>query len=374
MVDLEQLRVLRRPGPAVTTLLAVAVVAVSVIEMSSSLRPFGFSLAAALTNGMQTGGVYALIALGVAIVYRSTRVINFAQGELGTIPAFLVMSILIVVQPGIGFDQELNSSTVNKGWFIGAVLIAVVFGAILAMAINLLVVQRLAEASPVTSLVSTAGITVLFASLEVLVFDARVRTFPRLIEGAPGGFSIGPLCLSQRTTDGVCDTSQSLAIVNEVVPWNTILIFALLIIVSVTLAAFFRSPPGVALLAAAQEPLAAELYGVSPRAMSTLAWGFAGAFGALAGVLGAGVFSQIRPGLMTSDFLVPGLVAAVLGGITSMPGAVAGGLIVGLLASLANAAVLELDWTVPNPPQVAIFVALLLVLLFRPRGLLGKDA
>jgi branched-chain amino acid transport system permease protein len=130
------------------------------------------------------------------------------------------------------------------------------------------------------------------------------------------------------------------------------------------------------MLASAQEPFAASLSGVSPRAMSRLAWALAGGLGVLAGVLGAGVFERITPGMVTTTFMVPAFTAAVLGGLTSMAGAVVGGLLLGLTVSFANALVLNYGWTatVPGPPFIATFVVLLLVLYLRPQGLLGKGA
>ena len=356
------------------SLLGIVAVVIMLIEMSTSLRPLGFSLAAAATNGVQFGAVFSLIALGVALVYRSTRVINFAQGELGTVPALLVLWALL----GFDITGDLDLQQVNDLQLIGYAAAAIVVGALLGMLVNVAVVQRLKNATPVTSLVATAGLTLFLTSFELIIFEARARPFPRFISGAPSGFRIGPLCVSQldRETGQCLGGAGRLAVGGEVVPWNAVLVVLVLAGVSLALAAFFRSRAGVALLATAQEPFAAELYGVSPRAMSTLAWGAAGAFGALAGVLGAGVFTQITPGLMTATFLVPGLVGAVLGGLTSMVGAVVGGLIVGVIFALSNSVVLAmgLNSFIPGPPFMAVFLVLVVVLIVRPQGLFGKGA
>jgi branched-chain amino acid transport system permease protein len=354
-------------------LVGLAALVIILVELASTVRPFGFSLAATVTNGLQFGAVYSLVALGVALIYKSTKVINFAQGELGTVPAFLVLWVLL----GFNLESEIDPATVSNSTFLLATVGAVLFGALLAMAINVGIVQRLAQASAVTSLVATAGVALLLVSFESIFFKVRDRKFPRFIEGAPMGFEAGPFCFSQLDQSGACLGSDGrLALGGEVVPWNTFLVVGLLVVVSLALAAFFRSPAGIALLATSQEPTAAELYGISPLAMSSLAWGFAGAFAALAGVLGAGVFEAVRPGLMTSTFLIPGLVAAVLGGITSMVGAVVGGLVVGVVFSLSTSLVLELNLnsTIPGPPFLAVFVVLVIVLLVRPQGLLGKSS
>jgi branched-chain amino acid transport system permease protein len=108
--------------------------------------------------------------------------------------------------------------------------------------------------------------------------------------------------------------------------------------------------------------------------MRTMAWAIAGVLGALGGLLGAGVFATIAPGFMTSTFLIPALVGAVLGGLTSMVGAVSGGLLLGIIVAAANQMNRSFDLGIPGTPQAAAFVVLLLVLLLRPRGLFGQEA
>lgn len=315
---------------------------------------------AVLVNGLQVGAVYALVALGLALVYKATRVLNFAQGELGTVPAFFVFMVLV------GFDRGASIDTgVSKGKLVLASLAAVAIGALLAILINVLIVQRLKDASAVTSLVATAGVALLLTSAELIFFEAKARKFPRFIDGAP--------CFAS-DADGLCTNPLSLGGVT--VPWHTLIVIAVLAVAAGLLALFFRTPPGVALLATAQEPFAAELHGISVRGMSTLAWGTAGALAAIGGILGGGVFETVQPGLMTSTFLIPAFTAAVLGGITSMVGAVVGGLLLGVTVAFANSFVLSYDLTsvLPGPPQIATFLVLLLILLVRPRGLFGKEA
>jgi branched-chain amino acid transport system permease protein len=351
------------------SLVALVVVAVTLIELATTLRPLRISLTFTLANGIQVGAVYALVALGVALVYKATRVINFAQGVFGSMPALLALWVWL------GFDLSGTSARPGPLAFLTVALGAVIFGAALAVLINTVVIRRLADAAPVTSLVATTGVALLIIAVQAVTFEVKTRSFPRLIQDAPGGFAIGPFCFAERS-DGECLTEGSLAFGGLIVDWNTILILGVLAVVSISLALFFRSPMGIALLATAQEPYAAELYGVSPQAMSSLAWGIAGGFAALAGILGGGVFETVFPGYMTRDFLIPALVAAVLGGITSMVGAVLGALLVGVVFSLASQIVVTfgLTGTVPGSPQLAIFAVLVLTLALRPRGLFGKEA
>lgn len=293
-----------------------------------------------LVFGLQAGAIYALVALGIALVYKATGILNFAQGELGTLAAFGAFFVLAG-----GFDEAASSS---KGLLVLGTLVALAVGALLGVAVNAVVIRKLANASPVTSLVATAGVAVFLSSIELLVFEARARNFPRYIDG---GFRL------------------PIADVN--VPWHTIVILAVLAGVAALLAVFFRTAYGIALLATAEDPFAAELQGVPVARMRTIAWGAAGALGALGGLLGAGVFESLSPGLMTATFLIPAFTGAVLGGISSLVGSAVGGLIVGASVAFANQIVRTLDIDVPGPPQIAVLAVLLGVLVFRPKGLLG---
>lgn len=302
-------------------------------------------VAATLVNALGAGSIYALVALGIALVYRATRVLNFAQGEFGTTPAFLVVFILL----GGDLQGFIDPSQVSFLRLFVLTVLAVAVGAALAIAVNVVIIQRLADANPVTSLVATAGVALLLIGSQVVVFELQSRTFPRFLDG-------------------------SLRVVGTSIPLHTLVITAVLGVASVLLVALFRTRLGIALLATAQDAFAAELHGVSARAMSSLAWGLAGGLAALGGILGAGVFEGLTPGLMTSTFLIPAFTAAVLGGISSPAGAVVGGLLVGLVAAFANALTLAAELSIPNPPTLATFSILLLVLLVRPQGLLGKEA
>lgn len=354
-------------GRAITGGIALAFVVFSLV--------FDVKIVSALVNGMQLGSVFALVALGIALVYKATRVLNFAQGEVGTMGAWTVWLILV----GFEVSDLADATTAGLGTMIWATLVALVVGAVLAILINVLVVQRLAQASPVTSLVATAGVMVLLTAMQLVIFDAKGRPFPRYIDGAPRGIDIGPLCLAKpragvEVAEGAC--VGQLAVGGLIIPWHTFVVIIVLAAAAIALAIFFRTPPGIALLATAQDPFAAEIQGVSVRGMSTLAWGMAGALGAMGGVLGAGVFENLSPGLMTSTFLIPALIGAVLGGVTSMIGAVVGGLILGIAVAFMTETVLALDLTstLPGPPQIASITVLILALVFRPRGLFGKEA
>jgi len=297
-----------------------------------------------LVFGLQRGAIFGLVGLGLALVYKATRILNFAQGELGTVPAFVALMVMI------GFEAG-GDKAADRGLLLPATVLAVVVGAGLGVALYAIVIRPLGKVSPVTSLVATAGVALLLTTVEINVFEARARRFPRPVNG---GFR--------------------LVGTEVIVDWHTLVILAVLAGVALALAAFFRSAPGVALLATAEDPFAAELQGVPVERMRAMAWGAAGALGALAGVLGAGVFESLTPGFVTSTFMIPAFTGVVLGGITSMPGAVIGGFALGIVSQAAIQIVTTYNLDVPGPPQLAVLVVLLAVLLVRPKGLLGKAA
>lgn len=294
--------------------------------------------------GVSVGSIYALVALGLALVYKAQRVFNFAQGEFGTVAVFAAW--LAYTGPSDA-DSWLRGGLGLRptAALLVASLIGIVVGIALALATEVLVVRKLVDSAPVTTLVATAGVALLVVSLQIIVGEAQPRNLPKLVTGGPTFFGV-------------------------VVEWQSLLLVGVLAVVALLLALFFRTRTGTALLATAQEPFAAELYGISTRKMALITWAGAGALAAVGGLLAVGFFQTFTPGYVTAQYLVPAFTAAILGGITSMPGAVVGGLLLGVVQA-SSSALLPSTW--PGRPQIGVFVILLAVLLFFPRGLLGKE-
>lgn len=292
-------------------------------------------LVQALVNGIIFGAPYSLLALGLVLVYKGSRVFNFAQGEFGTVGAFMALLLQSHVP------------------LVVAVIVGVVAGAAMGLAVERVVVQPLFDAPKVTLLVATAAVALGAIALQLAIGDAEIRTLRPLVSG------------------------DAFVIANVPVLWQQLLIILALAFLALVLWLFFtRTDLGLAVLAASQEPTATNLVGISVRRISALVWGMAALLGAVAGVLVAPV-AQLTPGFGTSGLLIFGFVAAVVGGMTSLPGAVLGGLLVGMVQAFTALYVQDISWVsdqITSPELVALFIVLVGVLAVRPAGLLGKEA
>ncbi len=166
---------------------------------------------------------------------------------------------------------------------------------------------------------------------------------------------------------GEAFTSGGLRITNQ----GIVIVIALAILAALSALFFSRTKLGTAIIAVSQEPTATSLVGVSVNRVSALTWGLAGLLGGIGGILFAGNVGVLGPGALTGLALIPAFTAAVFGGITSLPGAFLGGVVIGIIQSLGGRNIPES--VVPSANQVVVFGILLLVLLVRPAGLLGKE-
>jgi branched-chain amino acid transport system permease protein len=285
----------------------------------------------ALVIGATTGSAYGLVALGLVLVYKSSGVFNFAQGEFGTV-ALYVLYLL---------DFETSY------WlaFLGALAAAVLMGFLTER----LVVLPLFTAPRVTLLVATAGVALLAIAVEVWFGSAQGKPIAKGFDRVDRVELLGVQISDQRL-------------------W----LIATLAVLAVALGLFFtRTNLGLAIIGASQEPVATELVGISVRRLSTFTWVLAALLGGLAALIAVPDSGSFGPGIMTSTFLIPAFTAAILGGMTSLPGAFVGGVIVGILESVATSAPIFED--IPGTKSTfVVFVVLLGVLIVRPQGLFGK--
>ncbi len=338
-----------------TKLLLYAIGAVAVIAVLAVWQ----DLLTVIAVGITPGAIYAMIGLGLALIYKASKVFNFAQGEFGTVPIFVSWLIL-----SAGAEDATGAvRDAGVGRLIIATLIALAAGVLLAMATYVLVVRRLQARGAVTTLVGTAGVALLVVQTEIIIGEASVRNFRKFVNGSP--------CFGSEVINDVEVCTSPLTIGAAVIEWQTLITLGVLVVTALGLAAFFRTQLGTALLATSQEPFAASLYGISTNTMNLVTWAAAGLLGAIGGLLAAGFTDTFTPGAITSAWLIGAFAGSILGGITSMPGAVVGGLLLGVIQSASNTW-LPSSW--PGRPQIGVFGVLLIVLLLRPRGLLGKEA
>jgi branched-chain amino acid transport system permease protein len=287
-----------------------------------------------LVIGVIAGAGYGLVALGLVLIYKSSGVFNFAQGEFGTVAVY-----------------ALYLAHINGVPYGLALIVGLVAALLMGLLTERLVVRPLFSAPRVTLLVATAGVALLAIGLELWIGEAYLRylapALPRLDRVALFGIRVS----DQR-----------------------LLILATLLALAVLLALFFsRTNLGLAVLAVSQEPVATELMGISVRRLSSFTWALAAVLGGIGGMLTAPLVGGFGPGYLTFNALIPGFTAAVLGGMTSLPGAFVGGVVVGVAQSLAVSAPI-LAAHIPGPGSVMVFVLLVTVLAIRPQGLLGKAA
>jgi branched-chain amino acid transport system permease protein len=290
-----------------------------------------------LTIGILQGAIYGLLAVGIVLVYKGVRVFNFAQGEFGTIAAFVTFAL---------FDE--------MGLPYGVAMVAgLVAAVVLGLLMERLVIRPLFDAPRVTMLVATVGFALFVIAVTVIVGKPEPRALSAIIGREP---------------------DDLIVFLGVAITYQHILVLVVLAALAGILALFFsRTNLGLAVLAVSQDPLATQIMGISVTNLSRFIWGFAALLGGIAGILQGGIPGfAITPGFMTTTTLVPAFTAAVLGGMTSLPGAFIGGLLVGAAQNVGTFYLQEIG--VPGASELTVFSLLLLVLMIRPRGLLGTEA
>jgi branched-chain amino acid transport system permease protein len=278
-----------------------------------------------ILSGIANGGIYASVALALVMIYQSTHLVNFAQGEMAMFSTFVALTLL---QAGLPYWATFIITLVVA--FAGGVLV------------ERIVLRPLGNAPVLSVVVVLIGLLVIFNSLAGWIFGYTVKNFPGMLPDK-GFYSSTYLTSDQVSVIGV--TLLELAAVF----------------------AFFRfTPLGLAMRAAAQNPVSARLVGIKVSWMLAFGWGLASAIGAVAGIMAAPILF-LDPNMMMGVLLY-GFAAALLGGIDNPWGAALGGPIVGVIENLVGA-------TEAIGPGLKLTVALaiiVVVLSIRPAGLFGR--
>jgi len=274
-------------------------------------------------NGISTGAVYAAVALALVLIWRATRIVNFAQGAMLMITTFIASAVIS-----------------KTGSYALGFVCALAAGLILGALTEVILIRRVESAPQLNAVIVTLGLYTLLVAVAGMIWGNSPRSFPAAF--SIRGYEVGGTRLLFSPNDT----------------------FTVLIVVAVAvgLALLFRATNlGLRMRAAAFSPEAARLLGVRVGHMFTLGWSLAAVAGALAGVL---IAPTVFLGPNSFDpILISGFVAAVLGGLDSPPGAVIGGLILGLALSYVSG----YEGSALQP--LAALVILVVVLMVRPSGL-----
>lgn len=280
-----------------------------------------------IVNGLIVGCIYGIFALGLTLVYKGSRVVNFAQGDFGMIGAYVLFELYAKHHLPVGVGVAAALAT------------AVALGVVT----ELLVIRHLAERPPVVAFVATLGVGGFLQLLAQDLFNPGLQYFPPLVRGA--GVRVAGLFISP----------------------SQILIVAVVVVVTIaTFVVYRRTSVGLEVRAVAQNPSGATLLGVNARAVSTVTWGVGGLLSGLAAIL---IAPLVTFQLFFMFFLLArALAAALLGGLTSLAGA----LIAGLVLGVAEAAITRYT-QIAGGVEIGVFVLVLALLVARPRGLFGAE-
>ena len=274
-------------------------------------------------NGISNGAIYAAVALALVLIWRATRIVNFAQGAMLMITTYIALAV-----------------TNKTGSYVLGFIVALASGLLLGALVERLLMRRVEDGPPLNSVIVALGLYTLLVAVAGMIWSDTPRPYPNAFSIL--GYKVGGTRLLFAPDD--------------------LFIVVVVILIAAALAALFRyTSLGLQMRAAAFKPEVARLLGVRVGRMFTYGWALAAMVGAIAGVL-------VAPSVYVAPnnfdpILITGFVAAVLGGLDSPPGAVIGALIVGLITSYVSG----YEGSALEP--LAAFVVLMLVLMVKPTGL-----
>lgn len=282
-----------------------------------------------LVNGISLGSVYALIALGYTMVYGIAKMLNFAHGDVIMIGAYVAFTAV----SGMGLPPVLG------------VLLSVVACTVLGVLIERIAYKPLRKASKLAVLITAIGVSYFLQNVALLIYGANTKSFTSVV-----------------TIPALKLMDDKLVISGETI----VMVLACLIIMAGLMTFMKYSKSGRAMLAVSEDSGAAQLMGVNVNATIALTFAIGSALAAIAGVLMCSSYPALTPytGSMPG---IKAFVAAVFGGIGSIPGAFIGGILLGVIEILSKAYISS------QLADAIVFAVLIVVLLVKPTGLLGKQ-
>lgn len=308
-------------------------------------------------SGLSIGSLYALIGLGIVLLYRTSRVLNFAHGDVSMVTTHIALSLMTVAGAYVGRLASAGRPAAGGGFFggvgqfflgtegmrFGSVAVLTLLAAFaLGAGFYFLVLRPVKEATLLGQIITTAGFALVLSGLAIVLWGANPKALPF------------PL---KRT---VVYRFWGLAI-NQVAVGSFIIAVVAMIGLYILVQ---KTPFGLAMRAVSQNDAAARVLGIPVRRVFTVTWGVSAVLGSIGGMLLAPT-SFVSPAMMFDPFL-KGFSAAVLGGLDSLPGVIVGGLVLGVVESLFGGFV-----STAFKSTIA-FVIIIFVLLVRPEGLLGR--
>ncbi len=274
-----------------------------------------------LINGVSLGSVYAIIALGYTMVYGIAKMLNFAHGDVIMVGGFVVFTL----------STRMGLSPV------AAVLISIVVCTCLGMTIERIAYKPLRSATSLAVLITAIGVSYFLQNLALILFGSDIKLFTSVVKVKPLVIADGQITITGET-----------------------------IVTIIVLTTFIKkTKAGQAMLAVSEDKGAAELMGVNVNATISLTFAIGSGLAAIAGVLLCSAYPSLNPytGSMPG---IKAFVAAVFGGIGSIPGALIGGILLGVIESLSK------SYISSQMADAIVFSVLIIVLLVKPTGLLGK--
>lgn len=300
-----------------------------------------------LINGLNLGSIYALMALGYTMVYGIAKMLNFAHGDIimvGGYAAFITMA-----------------ANWCPLWL--AMVITVAVCTVLGVVIEKVAYKPLRQAPPLAVLITAIGVSYLLQNIALLTQGSEPRAFKSIADGAPAFLQVfegkAPLFFSENTYGEGADPIMTVSM-------ETFLSIIVSIVMMVLLTLFInKTRMGKAMLACSEDRGAAQLMGINVNATIMMTFAIGSALAAVAAVLMCSAYPQITPykGSMPG---IKAFVAAVFGGIGSIPGAMVGGILLGAIEILARA------YISPQLSDAIVFLVLIIVLVLRPTGIMGK--
>ncbi|WP_224447340.1 branched-chain amino acid ABC transporter permease [Haloprofundus salilacus] len=308
-------------------------------------------------NGLQTGAIYILVAIGLSIILGTLRFVNFAHGALYLIGAYAGLLITLEVNLSNGLLREWGFETIGLGWgFLPALIIVPLFVFVIGLAMERFVARPFYDRPDTDQILVTFGLAIIAQELFRVLFGGQSINFAR------PGWASGPV---------------SLPIIGNFPKWRLYVIIITGILVAIVWLLVEYTDFGLIVRAGTRDPEMVELLGIKLTRPYIVMFGIGAALAGVAGVVGAPL-ENVNPNIGTG-VLVPAFLVVVIGGVGSIRGAVVGGVLLGMVFSVLVGAPLpsidilgtQITWSAWA--QVGIYALAAVVLLVRPEGLFGEE-